>query len=89
MSMVPPNVDPIWSTSVYTLTIGRDDHDLVSEGNGMQEDLAYTPAIELVPATPAKKAQKRSNKGRSGTNTTARKEAAANTFAFSRPGPLP
>jgi len=55
----------------------------------MQEDLAYTPAIELVPATPAKKAQKRSNKGRSGTNTTARKEAAANTFAFSRPGPLP
>ena len=72
----------------------RDDHDLLSEGDGnqgMHKDLAYSPASELVPATPAKKARKRSNKpkGRSGTNTSARKEAAANTFAYSRPGPLP
>jgi len=71
------------------LTILRDDHDLVSEGDRMQEDLAYSPAIELVPDAPTKKARKHSNKGRSGENTTARKETAAHTLAFSRPGPLP
>ena len=27
-------------------TIVRDDHDLVSEGDGMQEELPYSPAIE-------------------------------------------
>jgi len=27
-------------------TIVRDDHDLVSKGNGMQEELPYSPAIE-------------------------------------------
>jgi len=34
-------------------TLVRDDNDLVSEGEGMQEDSLYSPAIELVPATPA------------------------------------
>jgi len=76
-------------------TIVRDDHDLLSEGDGnhgMQKDLAYSPAVEFVPDTTAKKARKRSNKGRSETYTSARKEAAANTFAYSlssQPGPLP
>jgi len=50
------------------LTIVPDDHDLVSEGDEMQEDLLYRSAIELVSATPAKKARKRSNKGQSGTS---------------------
>ena len=35
-------------------TIVRDDHDLVSEDDRMQEDSPYSPAIELVPATPDK-----------------------------------
>jgi len=35
-------------------TIVRDDHDLVLEDDRMQEDSPYSPAIELVPATPDK-----------------------------------
>ena len=71
-------------------TIVRDDHDLLSEGDGnqgMKKNLTYSPAIELVPEP--KKAWNRSNKGQSGTNTSTRKESAANTFAYSRPCPLP
>jgi len=44
----------------------RHDHDLFSEGDGnhgIQEVLAYSPVMELVPATPVKKVRKRSNKG--------------------------
>jgi len=44
------------------LTIVPDDHDLVSEGDEMQEDLLYRSAIELVSDTPVKKARKRSDR---------------------------
>ena len=69
------------------LTIVRDDHDLLSEGGGMQEDLPYSPVIVLATATPDKKAQKRSNTKRHRNTTAARKLAVATISVLSHSEP--
>jgi len=72
-------------------TIVKDDHDLrlVSEGDWMQEDLPYSPVIELATATPDNKAWKRSNTKRHRNTTAARKLAVATTSVLSHPEPAP
>jgi len=74
---------------LFHSTIVRDDHDLFSEDDRMQEDSQYSPEIELVPATPDKKARKRSNTKQHRNSTAARKLAVATTSVLSLPEPAP
>ena len=68
-------------------TMVPNDHNLVSEGYRMQEDLPYRPVIELVPGTPT--ARKPGSAVTESGITAAHKLAVATTLASSHPEPAP